>query len=96
MAGSLATFAIAAEQFLLVPVLPTVFISRDDFMRHPRRLSNLSNRVCHNCCSGVGRTLNPQSEPAVIVRHRIRKPRRDYSTPDSEFYGFGFRVARNP
>ena len=38
MAGSLATFALIAEQFLLVPVPPTVFISRDDSMRHPRRL----------------------------------------------------------
>ena len=25
----------------------------------------------------MGRTLNPQSEPAVIVRHRIVKPRLD-------------------
>jgi hypothetical protein len=38
MAGSLATFALAAEQFPLVPVPPTVFISRDNSMRHPRRL----------------------------------------------------------
>ena len=33
--------------------------------------------MCHSCCSGVGRTLNPQSEPAVIVWHRIVKPRLD-------------------
>jgi len=36
MAGSLATFALIAEQFLHVPVRPTVFISRDDSKRHPR------------------------------------------------------------
>jgi len=42
MAGSLATFALIAEQFPLVPVPPTVFISRDDSMRHPRQLWNHS------------------------------------------------------
>ena len=36
-----------------------------------------SNRVRHNCCSALQRTPNPQSEPAVIVRHRIVKPRLD-------------------
>ena len=46
-------------------------------MRHPRRLSNLSNRVCHSRCKTVGRTPNPQSDPAVIVLHRIVKPRLD-------------------
>ena len=43
-------------------------------MRQPRRLSN---RVYHTCFSAVDRTPNPQSEPAVIVRHRIVKPRLD-------------------
>ena len=38
MAGSLATFALIAEQFPLVLVLPTVFISRDISMWHPQRL----------------------------------------------------------
>ena len=38
MAGSLATCALIAEQFPLVLVLPTVFISRDIPMRHPQRL----------------------------------------------------------
>ena len=33
--------------------------------------------MCHSCCSGVRRTQNPQSEPAVIVRHRIVNPRLD-------------------
>jgi len=33
--------------------------------------------VRHNCCSALERTPNPQSEPAVIVRHRIVKPRLD-------------------
>ena len=31
-------------------------------------------RVCHTCFSALDRTPNPQSEPAVIVRHRIVKP----------------------
>ena len=34
-------------------------------------------RVCHTCFSALDRTPNPQSEPAVIVRHRIVKPRLD-------------------
>ena len=35
------------------------------------------NRVCHCCFSLLDRSLNLQSEPAVIVRHRIVKPRLD-------------------
>ena len=35
------------------------------------------NRVCHCCFSLLDRSLNLQSEPAVIVRHWIVKPRLD-------------------
>ena len=34
-----------------------------------------SNRVCHCCFSVLDHSLNLQSNPAVIVRHRIVKPR---------------------
>ena len=40
-------------------------------MRQPRRLSN---RVCHCCFSVLDHSLNLQSNPAVIVRHRIVEP----------------------
>ncbi len=36
-----------------------------------------SNRVCHCCFSLLDRSLNLQSEPAVILRHRIINPRLD-------------------
>jgi len=36
-----------------------------------------SNRVCHCCFSVLDRSLNLQSNPGVIVRHRIVKPRLD-------------------
>ena len=78
MAGSLATFAVAAEYFSLV--------SYPDGVRVSRYRAKIScdihgdfevflNRVCHSRFSAVDRTPNPQSDPAAIIRHRIVKPR---------------------
>ena len=81
MAGSLAPFALAAEQFPLIPLLSEVVVWRA-IAGNSQATSTASFhvvlcRMCHTCFSALDRTPNPQSEPAVIVRHRIVEPRLD-------------------
>jgi len=75
--GSLATHLLREVVSCDFPALGGVRVAGESGKVLCDSHGDFSCRVCHTCFSALDRTLNPQSGPAVIVRHWILKPWRD-------------------